>query len=395
MDISSLQRELDSLRGYRDVLHDTMKGLVAQAQGKITPSETPELVQLLQQVAELLAEFTANAKEASSQPQIKSQAADAAADKYDTLAREEAAREKALREKAEAEIQRLERESTIAAENLATAEKQRDFATKQLSSQRLARKQLEAVHSLLEAEASALDAALSRLAASEQREKRSAYAAMLTTSDADAEQRDAERERALAAAAAASEALAEAKRVATADAAARAEAEASLAASRAELAKARRELQGSLAETDRKRTEAFALSAEVQALKRRVKELEEQQVVAEPPPPQQPAVPPPPQQRSAFSQYVESLDERTGKQRPSPRQQLTAAAFAPSAAAEQSPRPPSAGQQVLRSARERGGSMLERAVAKKGSESARQPSTALPAKPGAVDRQTGYAMHIR
>ena len=166
MDISSLQRELDSLRGYRDVLHDTMKGLVAQAQGKMTPNETPELVQLLQQVAELLATFTANAKEASSQPQIKSPAADAAADKYDTLAREEAAREKVLREKAEAEIQRLERESTIAAENLATAEKQRDFATKQLSSQRLARKQLEAAHSLLGAEASALDAALSRLAAS-------------------------------------------------------------------------------------------------------------------------------------------------------------------------------------------------------------------------------------
>ena len=55
MDISSLQRELDSLRGYRDVLHDTMKGLVAQAQGKMTPNETPERVQLLQQVAELLA----------------------------------------------------------------------------------------------------------------------------------------------------------------------------------------------------------------------------------------------------------------------------------------------------------------------------------------------------
>ena len=47
---------------------------------------------------------------------IDAPAADAAADKYDTLAREEAAREKVLREKAEAEIQRLERESTIAAE---------------------------------------------------------------------------------------------------------------------------------------------------------------------------------------------------------------------------------------------------------------------------------------
>ena len=44
----------------------------------------------------------------------------------------------------------MERESTIAAENLATAEKQRDFATKQLSSQRLARKQLEALHEEVE-----------------------------------------------------------------------------------------------------------------------------------------------------------------------------------------------------------------------------------------------------
>ena len=302
-----------------------------------------------------------------------------------------------LREKAEAEIQRLERESTIAAENLATAEKQRDFATKQLSSQRLARKQLEAAHSLLGAEASALDAALSRLAASEQREKRSAYAAMLTTSDADAEQRDAERERALAAAAAASEALAEAKRVATADAAARAEAEASLAASRAELAKARRELQGSLAETDRKRTEAFALSAEVEALKRRVKELEEQQqVVAEPPPPQQPAVPPPPQQRSAFSQYVESLDERTGKQRPSPRQQLTRRRLCSvrCSGAVSAPTVGRAAVYCARRAREAARCSSARSQ-RRATSSARQPSTALPAKPGAVDRQTGYAMHIR
>ena len=33
-DVQSLQRELDSLRGYRDVLHDTMKGLVEQAAGR-------------------------------------------------------------------------------------------------------------------------------------------------------------------------------------------------------------------------------------------------------------------------------------------------------------------------------------------------------------------------
>lgn len=32
-DVQSLQTELGSLRDYRDVLHDTMKGLVAQASG--------------------------------------------------------------------------------------------------------------------------------------------------------------------------------------------------------------------------------------------------------------------------------------------------------------------------------------------------------------------------
>ena len=58
-DIASLQRELDSLRGYRDVLHDTMKGLVAQSQGKLTPKDQPELATALAQVAELLAAFAA------------------------------------------------------------------------------------------------------------------------------------------------------------------------------------------------------------------------------------------------------------------------------------------------------------------------------------------------
>ena len=42
-DVQSLQRELDSLRGYRDVLHDTMKGLVEQAAGRLPKGEMPEL----------------------------------------------------------------------------------------------------------------------------------------------------------------------------------------------------------------------------------------------------------------------------------------------------------------------------------------------------------------
>ena len=54
-DVQSLNRELDSLRGYRDVLHDTMKGLVEQAAGRLPAGEFPELASSLDKVAGFLA----------------------------------------------------------------------------------------------------------------------------------------------------------------------------------------------------------------------------------------------------------------------------------------------------------------------------------------------------
>ena len=50
-DLASLQRELDSLRAYRDTLHDTMKGLVEHSQARLKPADVPELVASLKCVA--------------------------------------------------------------------------------------------------------------------------------------------------------------------------------------------------------------------------------------------------------------------------------------------------------------------------------------------------------
>lgn len=60
-DAESLRRELDSLRGYRDVLHDTMKGLVSQASNTLPADAVPDLVSSLQQVAAELAALRAAA----------------------------------------------------------------------------------------------------------------------------------------------------------------------------------------------------------------------------------------------------------------------------------------------------------------------------------------------
>jgi hypothetical protein len=91
-DSASLKAELDSLRSYRDVLHDTMKGLVEKAQGKLTAEDTPELVSALALVAESLAALV-NASKAPPAPEIAPAC---------NAEREEADRERVAREAAEA-----------------------------------------------------------------------------------------------------------------------------------------------------------------------------------------------------------------------------------------------------------------------------------------------------
>ena len=59
-DVQSLQSELNSLRHYRDTLHDTMKGLVEKAKGKLEDGD--ELATNLEKVAAALGMLTEQKK---------------------------------------------------------------------------------------------------------------------------------------------------------------------------------------------------------------------------------------------------------------------------------------------------------------------------------------------
>ena len=343
-DVPSLQRELDSIRKYRDVLHETMKGLVAQAQGKLAADAAPALVSSLAHVAELLSAFSEPAIEPPP-PQAAAPAADAEA------ALQEAQREREAREAAEAELATLQRSADLMNEQLVATELQRDSVTLQLAEQRRLRPLFESQIADLEVEASSLDAVLTRLSVQKERERCAAVEALTRAEDAHGQ--------ALAGAAAAAVAAdadakaladsinecAEARDAAARAEAARVEAESSAMALMAELDRARADARQAHAESDRWRAGIESAALEIDALKRRVRELEGGSPLPPAPAPAQPQVFGATPQKSRFTQYVESRDARSGRQR--------------AASAEQQPQSSSpAPTGALRPARERGGSLL-------------------------------------
>ena len=100
-DVVSLKRELDSLRGYRDVMHETLKGLVAKTQSQLTREDTAELVHALQQVADELVRHSAPAG-ASSKGGAPTEAG-ISSDELDA-ARADAARQQQRADAAEADL---------------------------------------------------------------------------------------------------------------------------------------------------------------------------------------------------------------------------------------------------------------------------------------------------
>mmetsp|Transcript_5651 Transcript_5651/g.14981 ORF Transcript_5651/g.14981 Transcript_5651/m.14981 type:complete len:415 (-) Transcript_5651:100-1344(-) len=172
-DIASLKRELNALRGYRDVLHDTMKALVPQAQGKLKLEETPELAANLALVAAQLDRLGADAASDAAR------AAALAANELDEL-RAEAERQRLRAEQAENQVAHdagLKDDgasSSTMAKMLLSAEQQRNAALLEASEQEFARYAAGLAIEALENEAAAMDAALVRLAARSEVEWRSA-----------------------------------------------------------------------------------------------------------------------------------------------------------------------------------------------------------------------------
>ena len=159
-DLASLQRELDSLRAYRDTLHDTMKGLVEHSQARLKPADVPELVASLKCVAAALTNEHSTVQEFAYELEA---------------ARAEAARQLERAEKAEARAQgnasAKDDAASVVVQLLRRAEEQRDTALRELNEHRVARRAADRAAKAFEAEAAALEAALMRsVARSEQRQ---------------------------------------------------------------------------------------------------------------------------------------------------------------------------------------------------------------------------------
>ena len=282
-DADSLTRELNSLRGYRDVLHDTLQGLVAQTQSKLRAEEMPELVNSLDRVSVALSGFR--------DTQMSGNTGDSAAL---TQALEEAAmqRERAERaEQREREAAAVQDADRVVGALLAAAEQARDAAEQMAAQQRVGRRAAEHAHKAALVEQDGLEAALVRAAISG------------ATGRGEAEERDA------AALRSAQEALASAHdeirrlddRVAAADAAAcaaraeanadaislseettrafaeRSAAEVALSEMRALATSERRRADEIAADRDRWRQDAQAAEALIDHLRDEIRRLEQQQ----------------------------------------------------------------------------------------------------------------------
>ena len=379
-DLASLQRELDSLRAYRDTLHDTMKGLVEHSQARLKPADVPELVASLKCVAAALTnEHSAAVQEFAYELEA---------------ARAEAARQQERAEKAEARAQgnasAKDDAASVVAQLLRRAEEQRDTALRELNEQRVARRAADRAAKAFEAEAAALEAALTRSAARSEQRTVEAVDKALALADA-AAGRAAHLEKAC-------HALEQAASEAHAATAAmhaqcmRAEvpsetevaAEAALSAAHEQAQKDRRLAEQLRGQRDGWQAEAARAAIERTHLREEIKLLEQQlqllQQVEPPPPPQQQQPREPGPSRSRFARYVDSLNECKASKEASPRDAarhaaalmdrgardlvrdlvLTAAGGCTAPVSLRSPsRPDSEVNGVMRSARERGGPLLQ------------------------------------
>ena len=379
-DLASLQRELDSLRAYRDTLHDTMKGLVEHSQARLKPADVPELVASLKCVAAALTnEHSAAVQEFAYELEA---------------ARAEAARQQERAEKAEARAQgnasAKDDAASVVAQLLRRAEEQRDTALRELNEQRVARRAADRAAKAFEAEAAALEAALTRSAARSEQRTVEAVDKALALADA-AAGRAAHLEKAC-------HALEQAASEAHAATAAmhaqcmRAEvpsetevaAEAALSAAHEQAQKDRRLAEQLRGQRDGWQAEAARAAIERTHLREEIKLLEQQlqllQQVEPPPLPQQQQPREPGPSRSRFARYVDSLNECKASKEASPRDAarhaaalmdrgardlvrdlvLTAAGGCTAPVSLRSPsRPDSEVNGVMRSARERGGPLLQ------------------------------------
>jgi hypothetical protein len=372
-DLASLQRELDSLRAYRDTLHDTMKGLVEHSQARLKPADVPELVASLKCVAAALTnEHSAAVQEFAYELEA---------------ARAEAARQQERAEKAEARAQgnasAKDDAASVVAQLLRRAEEQRDTALRELNEQRVARRAADRAAKAFEAEAAALEAALTRSAARSEQRTVEAVDKALALADA-AAGRAAHLEKAChALEQAASEAHAAMHaQCMRAEVSSETEvaAEAALSAAHEQAQKDRRlaeQRDGWQAEAARAAIERTHLREEIKLLEQQLQLLQQ---VEPPPPPQQQQPREPGPSRSRFARYVDSLNECKASKEASPRDAarhaaalmdrgardlvrdlvLTAAGGCTAPVSLRSPsRPDSEVNGVMRSARERGGPLLQ------------------------------------
>ena len=375
-DLASLQRELDSLRAYRDTLHDTMKGLVEHSQARLKPADVPELVASLKCVAAALTnEHSAAVQEFAYELEA---------------ARAEAARQQERAEKAEARAQgnasAKDDAASVVAQLLRRAEEQRDIALRELNEQRVARRAADRAAKAFEAEAAALEAALMRSAARSEQRQLEAVDKALALADA-AAGRAAHLEKAChALEQAASEAHAATAAMhaqcmrAEVSSETEVAAEAALSAAHEQAQKDRRlaeQRDGWQAEAARAAIERTHLREEIKLLEQQLQLLQQ----VEPPPlPQQQQPREPGPSRSRFARYVDSLNECKASEEASPRDAarhaaalmdrgardlvrdlvLTAAGGCTAPVSLRSPsRPDSEVNGVMRSARERGGPLLQ------------------------------------
>ena len=379
-DLASLQRELDSLRAYRDTLHDTMKGLVEHSQARLKPADVPELVASLKCVAAALTnEHSAAVQEFAYELEA---------------ARAEAARQQERAEKAEARAQgnasAKDDAASVVAQLLRRAEEQRDIALRELNEQRVARRAADRAAKAFEAEAAALEAALTRSAARSEQRTVEAVDKALALADA-AAGRAAHLEKAChALEQAASEAHAATAAMhaqcmrAEVSSETEVAAEAALSAAHEQAQKDRRLAEQLRGQRDGWQAEAARAAIERTHLREEIKLLEQQlqllQQVEPPPPPQQQQPREPGPSRSRFARYVDSLNECKASKEASPRDAarhaaalmdrgardlvrdlvLTAAGGCTAPVSLRSPsRPDSEVNGVMRSARERGGPLLQ------------------------------------
>ena len=324
-DVVSLKRELDSLRGYRDVMHETLKGLVAKTQSQLTREDTAELVHALQQVADELVRFSSS--DAASSKGGAPTEAGISSDEVDA-ARADAARQQQRADAAEADLARksaeMEAEMQRLRDELAVTEQQREAQANKCTHARHGLLQAVRNATLLETEATALEDAMVQQAFLAERKRLDvgdAYAAEVARLQEDLQRAEADAvaaERARASAAAAAAAAAKAARDAGGQAAGaledvearRAQAEAALAAVQRELRGAQRELDGLATERDEWHSAVELGSAEIARLKRRVDELEAElrsaRTRTQPHPPSLGDGPaPPPPKKTQFTAYVE------------------------------------------------------------------------------------------